>query len=764
MHEPLTLGGDKKTYGNLFIYPLELNNMESCKRLIRRIIFSCIILVVVQGALTGETKNVLLLHSYHEGFKWTDDINRAIKEELALWDGADDMQIFVEYMDSKRHGIITLFPHLVELYEFKYSSLRPDLIICSDNNAFNFLIAYRDRLFGDVPLVFCGVNNFTPSQLEGLSRVTGVPEMPDLEGTIDLILSLQTDVTHIAAVTDSVSTGKIHRQNFTDLIPQYKDRVNLVSLAELSRPALKNQLGSLPKTSAVIYLSYFSDGEGRSFSGEEGVELVAGLSDVPVYSLWDWTLNHGVVGGILISGEEQGRVAGKMARSVLNGVSIEDIPILKRSPNVPMFDYPHMTAVLNTTGRLPRQSVVINRPLSFYEQYKAIFWYVMLIFLLLVLLIMTLVYDIGRRRRMGHVLRKQKNILQSTLDNIPLYVYWKDGKGRFLGANQSFIQRFHAREKDGFLFPSFTEEEKGKIESLEKDSGGEPLLFREITLSDHNGRHSHYTVTVIPNHDMGSPQGRLVLIQDITHRRILENQLNQSEKMQALGRLAGGIAHDFNNLLTGILGASELIRTRDLTQDERESCLEMIEESCDQAHGLIKGLLSYSRKAPLVFSDVEVDELLRNTVSILERTLNKSITLKIGEVEKGLVLKGDRSLLQSALLNLGINASDAMPRGGTLSYTMAPVPREQVPFNKEPAVPMKRYLRISVKDDGEGIAPEIMEKLFDPFFTTKETGRGTGLGLAGVMGCVKSHKGVITVDSVPGEGAEFVIYLPLNDE
>jgi two-component system cell cycle sensor histidine kinase/response regulator CckA len=717
-------------------------------------------LLLIAPQLFSEQINILILHSYHEGFKWTDDINRAIKNTLL--EEEKDIQLFMEYMDSKRIPIEVLFPQLESLYITKYRRQPLDLIISSDNNAFSFLKLYRDDIFGQIPVIFTGVNSFTDALLDGFPLATGVTEDEDLSGTIDLILNLQPEVTHIAGISDFTSTGVLHRKRFADQISRYKDRVTLVPMAGLTLNDLTEQLRSLPEHSAVIYLSYFNDGAGNVFSGEEGVKIICNITNLPVYSLWDWAIWAGTIGGIVVSGEKQGIEAANMALAFLGGKAIEDIPVQKKSPNVPMFDFSQLNRVIDATERIPSNSILMNKPDSFYEQNKGLFWSVITFFVLLIALIISLLSDLLRRRKTAVILREQKNILMSTLNHIPLYVFWKDRKGNIIGGNKLFFDRFQSRGGETLAEPDFSQDERETIGELEIRSEKEPVLFYEVSLADSRGVTRDYVITVISYFDDDSPLNRILLMQDISRRHQLEIQLKQSQKMEALGRMSGGIAHDFNNLLTGIVGASDLLRADNLKSEERIEYLDMIQESCDQAAGLIKGLLSFSRKAPVKFTDITVNELLESVERILKRTIQKTIKLIICTEEKDLILSGDRSMMQSALLNLGINASHAMAGGGSLTYKAERVPSESVPRDNEYTPQEVDYLKISISDTGVGISPDILVNLFDPFFTTKEQGKGVGLGLSGVYGCVQSHGGRITVQSQLGEGSTFTIYLPMK--
>jgi CheY-like chemotaxis protein len=232
--------------------------------------------------------------------------------------------------------------------------------------------------------------------------------------------------------------------------------------------------------------------------------------------------------------------------------------------------------------------------------------------------------------------------------------------------------------------------------------------------------------------------------------------------MDAIGQLAGGIAHDFNNMLGGILGAAEMLAPY-LPDDSRAKKFhQMILDSASRAADLTKKLLTFSRSNPPASSAVDVHEIIEETAILLKTTIDRRINLKINLTAGQHAVIGDPSQLHSVFLNLGINASHAMPEGGTLTISTQNILLDEQ-FCKASVFDIQAgdYLEIDVRDNGFGIPPENLGKIFDPFFTTKEPNQGTGLGLAAVYGTVKQHCGTISVYSEEGEGTTFQIMLPL---
>jgi len=250
-------------------------------------------------------------------------------------------------------------------------------------------------------------------------------------------------------------------------------------------------------------------------------------------------------------------------------------------------------------------------------------------------------------------------------------------------------------------------------------------------------------------------------ITDITERGQMEEQLRQSQKMEAVGQLAGGVAHDFNNILTVIAGYANILKM-DLSRDSKQ--LEVVEQiviAAERAAQLTRGLLAFSRKQAMAPQKIDVGEIVQRVEKFLVRVIGEDIQLKTELLSDPLPVFVDLGQMEQVLINLAANARDAMAQGGvfTISTGLLDVDASAPPFCGAPG----RYAVVTVSDNGKGMDAETSKRIFEPFFTTKEVGKGTGLGMAIVYGIVQQHKGFITVSSRLGEGTTFIIYLPIID-
>ncbi|MDB4929217.1 MAG: periplasmic sensor hybrid histidine kinase [Myxococcaceae bacterium] len=360
----------------------------------------------------------------------------------------------------------------------------------------------------------------------------------------------------------------------------------------------------------------------------------------------------------------------------------------------------------------------------------------------------------------------EKRLVDTLMDTLPGTVALVDAEGTLLKWNKA-LERVSGRDAQSLkglraadLLPADQSEaaarsvqaalargyDESEFSVLTGDSTQVPYLFKSVR--------------------MGTALGPCILSVgfDMSDRRELEDRLRQAQKMEAIGSLAGGIAHDFNNLLTVILGFAELLRRRLEPLDPARGDADQIAFTAQRAAQLTRQLLAFSRKQllqPVIF---DVNQSIREMSKMLQRVIGEDIELETRLGESPVRCKTDPGQIEQAMLNLVVNARDAMPRGGKLTIEARQIALDQEHCRLHPNARPGEYVRISVTDTGSGMSPEVLARVFEPFFTTKAAGSGTGLGLAMVYGTVQQSGGHVEVRTQPGRGSTFTIYLPATDD
>jgi two-component system, cell cycle sensor histidine kinase and response regulator CckA len=358
-----------------------------------------------------QPRNLLILHSYHQGLGWTDGISRGIEAHLAR--ASVKAELFYEYLDTKRIDDEAHQANLLQLLRHKYGKRRFDAIIVSDDFAFSLLLEHHQELFPETPVVFCGVNYFEEKMLGANPWITGVVETFSLKDTIDAALHIEPRLQRMVVIDDDTITAAANRKLLQNLMPRYQERLQFEFFDGLTMNQLQQRCAQLPDNSAVLLLSFTRDQAGAVFSLERSAELLSPHCRVPVYSVWDFHLHRGILGGMLITGEAQGEKAAELMLRVLAGVAPSAIPVVKEGSNRLLFDYRTMQRFAITPQRLPPGSTIVNQPPSFYEQHRALVLQAALAFLLLLSVIVVISVNLVRRRTMEKALKRSEQRLRA---------------------------------------------------------------------------------------------------------------------------------------------------------------------------------------------------------------------------------------------------------------------------------------------------------------------------------------------------------------
>jgi two-component system, cell cycle sensor histidine kinase and response regulator CckA len=360
-----------------------------------------------------------------------------------------------------------------------------------------------------------------------------------------------------------------------------------------------------------------------------------------------------------------------------------------------------------------------------------------------------------RTAALGHV--------EHLLSNLPLGLALVDRDGRFLFANESFARVAGTTPDAMPRYPGdlvITEDKGAVSDSIRRYAGGQQHSG-DIAVRLKDQPDDVIALSIAGVRGLGDA-AVLIGLKDNSEETKLKRQVAQATKMQAVGQLAGGVAHDFNNILTAIIGYCDLMLLRHPPGDSDYDDIQQIRNNSNRAASLTRQLLAFSRQQTLRPQVLQLPDVVSEVSHLLKRLLGETVKLEVQHGRAIGAVRADPGQLEQVIVNLGVNARDAMPDGGTLTIETKAISQADVRAMRSEILPIGDYALLSMSDSGTGIAKENLAKIFEPFFTTKEVGKGTGLGLSTVYGIVKQSNGFIFAESEMGEGTRFDIYLPVH--
>ncbi len=380
-----------------------------------------------------------------------------------------------------------------------------------------------------------------------------------------------------------------------------------------------------------------------------------------------------------------------------------------------------------------------------------------------------MIYDVAQEAALEKALRETEQRFQKLFHAAPTGIALLDLEGRIIECNMVMNHLLgQTSGNTGLRVNHFIiSQDKAKfddlIDRLVKRGETQYSFEAQLSFDDRTKKRGARFFASRMENDVGDVTGLILHGLDTTEQKQLESQFAQSQKMQAVGQLAGGIAHDFNNLLTAMLGFCDLLLQRYQPGEQSFADVMQIKQNANRAANLVRQLLAFSRQQDIRPKILNLTDILADISHLLRRLIGETITLDILHGRDIGTILMDQGQLEQVIINLAVNARDAMPQGGTLTIRTDNIETQTPLHNRSDIMPAGQYVLIEVADTGVGIPPENLASIFDPFYSTKEVGSGTGLGLSTVEGIVRQSDGYVFAESTPGQGATFRVYLPHHD-
>ena len=722
------------------------------------LLFSIFFISFLQAS---QNKEVLLIHSYHKGYAWTDDISSAIEKSFKEH---KNIELTTVYMDSKRIDDSIYLDNLAKLYKQQFSNRPFDLIIISDNNAFDFISKYYEYLFKDTPVLFCGINDYNKDSLEKLyfKDISGVAEAVDVERNFELISKLHPNIKNLLIINDKSITGLAVKKDLTKIIEKYKKEFDIEYTDNLEISDLKTKVSNLEKgNSAILFVLLFKDTTGKYFTYKQSFEEVRKVSKVPIYGLWDFYLNSGMVGGLLTSAVAQGQTVSKMAIEVLNGKDIKDIPVVEESPNIYIFNYNELKRFNIDIPKYIENPIIINEPRSIYKEHKNFFIITIIIISLLSIIVVILKVNIKRREKLELELSNRIEFDKVLLDTIPNAIYYKNIDGKFLGCNTAFGTLVNSTREEIIgktAFDFFPE----KIAMINTQIDKELLKTfttnsSEFTFYTPSNEMKHIVLNKAVYKNIDGTIGGIVCIMDDMTERIQQKQfLIQQSKLAEMGDMIAAIAHQWNEPLVELSALVQDIQTSYLLNELKDNDVQsFVNDSMVQIKYMSKTLSDFrnflkpsTKKVLFSISKAlnEINEIIGKQV--FYSNINMNFNYKNENEE--LLIYGYENEFKQVLLNLINNAKNK-------------IIKKEKELNKKYKIDVniqrcKNYNTIEIIDNAGAIDENIINSIFQPYFTTKKDCTGLGLYMAKVI-IEDKMKGTINARN-DGENVIFTIRLP----
>jgi signal transduction histidine kinase len=700
----------------------------------------CVVLAVPWPAAAVESRNVLVLYSSSRLLPANVEGDAALRAAIKT-SAAHPVEFYDEYLDIPRFGGEAYVKTIVTYLHEKYAQRPPDVVVAGGSDALEFTLQNRAQLFPDTPVVHLSVS---PEFLRALAPlpagVIGVPVAFDYAGSIALALKWQPDTKHLVLVTGANTPDRAWEARLRNDVKAFEKRVSIEFLTALPTADLHARLAALGRDTIVFTPGYFDDGAGRLFAPRESVALMAAVSSAPVYGPFNTFIGTGVVGGRMPSYGAMGRQAGGIVNALLDGAAPDSLALPAAGVLNAHIDWRQARRFGIRESDVSPDTVVHFKDPTFWEEYRGVALIGTAVVLVQSALIVALLLQMRRRRETAAALEYTERRMSLAVRAASLSVWDWDASGKVL----EFAHPADRPEVEQAIARALAGDEDLDVEYRVQSPGSEPRWL-----------------AVYARREKGHRKQLLGVARDITERKLVElhaerdrSALQHMARVSTLGQLSASIAHQLNQPLAAILANAEAAQTM-LARDDvdlaelREICDDIVSED-HRAADVIRRLGALFKRGDLRKHALDVNELVRETLELARTDLLMRHVTPVIELDEDLpAIEGDRVQLQQLLLNLIVNAADAMSK--------TPEAHRTVTLQTERKGP---EVQISVADRGTGVPVENLLGVFDPFWTTKPGGMGIGLALC--RSIAEAHRGSLTAANRADGGALFSFTLPAS--
>ncbi|WP_310830663.1 ABC transporter substrate binding protein [Paenibacillus pedocola] len=677
-------------------------------------------------------KNVLVLHSYHKGFAWTDDQGAGIEERLKS--AAEQPVIYSEYMDWKRYPGNDNLKQFYQTIKLKYQSMHIDAIITTDDAALNFAIKYRQEILDNAPVIFSGINELGVESLHDLNNITGVIEKINPVHTVQMALEINPSLRKVYVLYDNSESGLSTGQMVMEQISSLHPELQLYPMNRLSRQQILDQVSALPSDSIVLMTTYFSDSTGRTAEFDRFSSELGKSSSVPVYHIYDFGLNHGAFGGSLISGIIQGQTAAGLAVRILQGERPDNIPVVNNSSVRNVFDYKELQRFHVSLKKLPEGSEVINKPFSFYETYKELVLSIIAAFAVLLAFILILLFYVQLVKRIRNNLEKSNERFDLAtyasdaviwdVDMSTMVYYFSDSWYELLGYERDEVGESHGGWRDLIHPEDADQENRQRTQHLE---GRTSYYYSEFRMRSKSGDYKWFQARgkVLRNTSGGFVRfaGSMV---DVTDRKAYESKLQMSyQELESTYEELTALQDELMEQYNKVVENQELLQTSE--EKYRQLAYNDVLSGLPNRLSLTEALEKFIKEnsgghAALFFLDIDNFKYINDTMG---HTFGDELLVKVGE--RLLELSDSRSRhFRFGGDEFVILFKDSKGFGEVTAYANSLVQGFKEPFQLDDSiVHISTSIGIAQYPDNGVNAEELLKNADIAMYKAKEAGKGT---------------------------------------